>query len=279
MHTLECAALGLALGLPLVALRVYAWDAGAAEELPALGEMHALMAEEAEPWLARFNLGHLAAHATLEVLPTLLLLLPAAQGGLAAGFEFYSSLLKQTLFGLGGGPDAAAALGDAGGAVVAAAAATPTGLGAVLAMLITATAAGTVQSLNLVQDEAEVDVVRDAVQNADRFYRLTAMEVGSSADDAARAATAFKAVAVSWMEAREDACAVAGAIAFVDVVWVSAIWYLTSDLAAAAAAALSISAVDYGHLYALTRDGGARGRRADRKRARGGSVPGESEGL
>jgi hypothetical protein len=260
--------------LPLVALRLYMWAPEAADALPAFGEMHRLMAEEAEPWLARFNRGHLLAHAALEVLPTTLLLLPAAQGGLAAGFEFYSSLLQRTLFGGGAAADVATALAGDGGA--AAAAATPTGVAAVFAMLIAATAAGTVQSLNLGTDEAEAEVVRDAVQSADRFYRLTAMEVGSSADDAARAATAFKAVAVSWMEAREDACALAGAITFVDVIWISAIWYLTSDLSGAAVAALLVSAVDYHHLWGLTRRGTGR-RRPDPKRTRGGSAPGESE--
>jgi hypothetical protein len=84
------------------------------------------------------------------------------------------------------------------------------------------------------------------------------MEVGSTAADAARASTAFKAVAVSWMEAREDASSLAGSVAFLDVVCISAIWHLTGDLAAAATAALAVAAVDYHYLHDAALRGGAR---------------------
>ncbi|GBF97227.1 hypothetical protein Rsub_10088 [Raphidocelis subcapitata] len=267
-HSLGAAAVGAALALPLVAFRAYSWTPEAAEALPSLADMHRMMAEEAEPWLSRFNRGHLAAHAALETLPMTLLLLPAAQGGLAAAFEFWSSLLQSSLLGPGGGGAAAAA--------AAAAAATPQGLSAVLALLVTATCAGVVQSLNLVTDEEQLEVVRDAVQNADRYYRLTSMQVGSTADDATRASRAFKAVAVSWMEASEDASALAGAVTFVDVVMVSAIWYATGDLAAPAAAALAVAAVDYHHLHAAAARGG--GRRGGKRGAeeRRGPTRGES---
>jgi hypothetical protein len=172
LHSLQSAAVGALCAIPLVAFRAFTWTKEASDQAPALSDMHRLMAEEAEPWLSQFNRGHLAAHSAIETLSTLLLLLPAAQGGVAAGFAFYSSVLQQTLFGVGGAA-AAAALADGGdGAAAAAAAATPEGLGAVLALAITATVAGVVQSLNLGQDEERVEVVRDAVQNADRWASL-----------------------------------------------------------------------------------------------------------
>jgi len=334
IHSLESAATGALLAVPLVAFRAYTWTPAAADSLPPLSDMHRLMAEEAEPWLSRFNRGHLAAHAAIEVLSTLLLLLPAAQGGIAAGFDFYSSLLQRTLLG------ASSAAGAAGEGAAAAAAATPEGLGAVLALVITATCAGVVQSLNLNTDEEQLDVVRDAVQNADRcvrtacwlcavdicagllphmshalhrqwhglpktlsvaqppqqhrkpqpdpsltpplappcppprYYRLTSMEVGSTADDAARASTAFKAVAVSWMESHEDASALAGAISFLDVVSMSVIWYATGDLTAAAVAALAVAAVDYDNLLKAISRQRSGGRRGERSRTPRGPTPG-----
>lgn len=86
------------------------------------------------------------------------------------------------------------------------------------------------------------------------------MQVGSSPQDAARASKAFKAVAVSWMESREDACALSGAIAFLDVVMLSGIWHATGDLSAAIAAGLAIAIVDYSNLHDMA--GGGKGSRA-----------------
>ncbi|KAI8464600.1 MAG: hypothetical protein J3K34DRAFT_524892 [Monoraphidium minutum] len=266
-HTAGAALAGAALGAPLAALRHQTWSRDAADALPALGDMHRLMAEEAEPWLCSFSHPQLAAHAALEVLPTTLLLLPAAQGGISAGLGYAASILQGAFVAspaaaaaAAGGPATAAALDAAPGALGAAAAAgLPSGAGALAALLLTAAAAGAAQSTNLVTAEEEVDILRDAVHSADRYYRLTAMEVGSTAADADRASTAFKAVAVSWMEMREDASSLAGSVAFLDVISISAIWYMTGDLAAAATAALAVAGVDYYHLHRLaTQRGGAR---------------------
>lgn len=258
LHSLESALVGAALAVPLVACRTALWSKEAEERLPALADMHRLMAEEAEPWLHRFSGGHLAAHAAMEVLSMVLLLLPAAQGGISAGLEFYSSLLQQSL--LGGGA-AMAAAADAG------AAALPHGVGAAIALVATATCAGVVQSLNLGSDEEQVQIVKDAVANADRYYRLTASDAGSGPGSAARASTAFKAVAVSWMEAQEDASSLCGAVSFLDVLSLSAIWYATGDLAAPAVAALAVAAVDYHHLHAAAQTGAGGGRGKTNKSA------------
>lgn len=168
LHSLQCALIGAALAIPPVAARAYLWSPEAAEQLPPLGDMHRLKAEEAEPFLSQYNKGHVLVHAVLEIIPVALLLLPAAQGGLSAGLEFYSSLLQQSLFGSGAAAAAAASTMEAAAGGGAAGAAVPGGLGALLALIITATCTGVVQSWEIATDEEQVEVVKDAVQNADR---------------------------------------------------------------------------------------------------------------
>ncbi len=71
-----------------------------------------------------------------------------------------------------------------------------------------------------------------------------AMDVSSRSGSAQRAALAFRSVAEAWMDARNDASSLAMCMCAVDVFALGALWYVTGDLAAPAAAALAINAVD-----------------------------------
>ncbi len=81
----------------------------------------------------------------LEQLPLLFLLLPVAQGGLAASYSHYNDAL-------------AAGIG----------ARLPEHLGVGLAMLATAGVVGVSKGLELSVSDEEYDVVKSAVENADR---------------------------------------------------------------------------------------------------------------
>ncbi len=62
-------------------------------------------------------------------------------------------------------------------------------------LLFTAFVAGTAKSIEVGIEDDQIRTVNEAVENADRFYRVTGMGVNSKAADAEGAAQAFKAVA------------------------------------------------------------------------------------
>ena len=62
-------------------------------------------------------------------------------------------------------------------------------------LLFTAFVAGSAKSIEIGIDDEKIRVVREAVENSDRFYRVTGMGVNSKATDATGASRAFKAVA------------------------------------------------------------------------------------
>ncbi len=74
-------------------------------------------------------------------------------------------------------------------------------------------------------------------------------------DDAQRASTAFKAVAVSWMSSKDKASALAGALGLLDVLYLGAVWHWTGDFTAAAVAGLLAHSVDYFQMYELVTRG------------------------
>lgn len=60
-----------------------------------------------------------------------------------------------------------------------------------------------------------------------RYYKLMAMDSGKrSAQDSA---TAFRCVAIAFMQERQEACATAGLLSFADVVLLGSLWYATGE--------------------------------------------------
>jgi hypothetical protein len=100
--------------------------------------------------------------------------------------------------------------------------------------------------------EEERDVVQNAVENADRFYRLMSNDnatSSSSHESYEDASLAFKSVALVWMETRTTAAAAAGAILAADVAYMTLTWHLTGDLTSAMVAALAVNWVEYHSLH------------------------------
>eukprot|EP00955_Chlamydomonas_euryale_P043290 352550-Chlamydomonas_euryale.AAC.9 len=125
-------------------------------------------------------------------------------------------------------------------------------------LVMAAFAAGLGAGLQISVTEEEEDVVTDAVDNADRFYRLRTSEergagTASSDEDGAEAATAFRAVALVYLESRNQASALARTVSFCDVFLQGLLWYATGNLAAPAIVALAVNYVDYFHMHGAVR--------------------------
>ncbi len=85
-------------------------------------------------------------------------------------------------------------------------------------LAVTAAVVGLQRGMELGVSDHEFEVVTQASDNSDRFYRLVAMNVGSRKEDAARAALAFRSVAQAWLHSRTDAALAAAGISFCDVI-------------------------------------------------------------
>lgn len=230
LHSLQSAALGALFAVPLSAARVWSWSRDAYHRVPALEDMHRSQLEVTSPWLTGLGTPHLATLVALECLPLLFLLLPAAQGAITSTMALYNEMLQNSLH-----------------------CSLPEQTSAVIAILLTATVAGVGKGFESGVSEEEYSLVNSAVNNADRYYRVMAMDSTSQVQDAERAALAFKAVAVAWMQSKEAASQLAGFISFVDVVFLGVVWHATGDLTSAAVASLLVNGVDYYYLHRLSR--------------------------
>jgi hypothetical protein len=92
LNSLQSAAVGALMVAPFAALRAWSWKPEAAEVLPSLPDMHDMQAESSAPWLSGLNTQHLLMLMSLEILPLLFLLLPAAQGGINASIGLYNEV-------------------------------------------------------------------------------------------------------------------------------------------------------------------------------------------
>lgn len=291
------AALGALAGLPLVWLKQWSWSPAATQSLPALEDMHRTRLQMVAPWLQRMSRAHVAAVMACEVLPMTLLLLPAAQSVIAAWSSVAASLpplgpaVQETAAG-GGEPRETLVrlVGLLLTATLAAicqgtelspseeefevsAASLPLPLPLLPHCCCLATLLRLVQSVlpataslyahlqhRLPPSFVPVQVIQAAVDNSDRYYRLTTMSVGSRQEDAEHAALAFRCVSQVYLETRGDAALLAGAFTFLEVLFLGGLWYLAGmNVAAPAAAAMAIASVDYYHLHQAVEGSGGQG--------------------
>jgi hypothetical protein len=155
------------------------------------------------------------------VVPGVLILLPATTGGIAKSLEMYCEVAGSAP------PDFLPSLG---------------------ALLITATIAGVAKVAETSVTLEEYEVVRNALENADRYYRVMAMDRDSTPADARRAADAFRTVALTWMARNQVAVRFAAALGALEVIFLGVLWQQTGDLAAPMVAALGAAAVDFAHI-------------------------------
>lgn len=263
--SLFAAGVGAIAALPLVMLRSWSWSPQAAKVMPALEDMHMAQVTLQAPWFARSSSWHVFAMLALEVLPITMLLLPAAQGGLMASISTYTTLLGD---GMGADPSV------------------PVSLVQLCCLGLTACVSGLGKGLELGVSDQEYEVVQQAVDNSDRYYRLMGSDSSStSSSSSARAAgaspaaaMAFRSVAQAWMDTRNDASVMSGLISAMDVMCLGGIWYASGNLVAPAVAALAINAVDYfnTHQAVCKREAKVTSRSVVGGRAGGGSSSGPS---
>jgi urease accessory protein UreF len=145
-HSFQAAALGAAAAIPLVLYKLGSWQPETQADDAALSGLRKAQTEQAKPWLVGMNGTQLAAHLAMDTVPPLFLMLPAAQAGLNSSFAFTS-----------------AALGNATGVDL------PEEFGFLLALVMTGVVTAAVRSSDYMIDPAQVQVVSDAVANADRW--------------------------------------------------------------------------------------------------------------
>lgn len=178
-----------------------------------------------KPVMANLNTAQTAVLLASEVVPGLLILLPAATGGIAKLLGLYGDLAGVEL---------------------------PTFLPHVLALMVVSTIAGVSKVAETSVSLEEYEVVRDAVDNADRYYRLMAMNRDTTPADAERAAAAFRAVALTWMARNQVAVRFAAALGALEVIYLGVLWQVTGDLSAPLVAAIGAAAVDFAHIRRLS---------------------------
>jgi hypothetical protein len=165
-----------------------------------------------------------------EVLPSTLMLLPAAQGGLTTSLGVYAQHMRDW------GLDIPAAGPIFGG------------------IFVTSVLAAAARLLEHAVTYEEYEVVSNAIQNADRYYKVMAVDSSSNSPQTPdSAAQAFKAVAFTWLVNRQQACTILALLTAFEVAFQGFLWRLTGDMAAPIAAALMMTAVDLSFVKQLLR--------------------------
>jgi hypothetical protein len=223
LGSLHAAAIGGAAALPLVAIKGFLWSDKAHSMLPFLEDVQQQQINEFQPILYQLNPAQTVLVVGSEVIPGLLILLPAATGGCRKLLEMYFDLAGvETNATAAHNPFAAAASVS------------------IAALLM----AGT-KLVELTPSEEEYDTVKDALTNADRFYSLVGQGRDSNAADATSNAAAFRAVAVTWLARRQVAARFAALLATLEVLFLGTLWHFTGDFTAPLVAGLASAAVDF----------------------------------
>jgi hypothetical protein len=145
LNSLQAGLIGAAAAAPLVAYKLFSWSSIAQQDNPTLAALKRSQTDVARPWLSNMDGRQLTAHVVLDTLPLLFLMLPAAQAGLTASFNWSSQ-----------------AIGRSTGLQL------PEEVGFMVALFMTAAVTSAVRSTELMADPEQVQVVGDAVANADR---------------------------------------------------------------------------------------------------------------
>ncbi|KAK9813148.1 hypothetical protein WJX72_009864 [[Myrmecia] bisecta] len=220
--SLEAAGLGAVAALPLIALKLGLWSEQWRRSFPALDDAHRSQVEHFTPLISNMTPAQVSLVMLMEVLPTVLLVLPAAQGGLTASFSLYASHMH----------DIGLHLPEQGPSV--------------LALVLTAFLASLARLIENSVSGEEYAVVEAAMRNADRYYRLMS---GPHQDDADKSCIAFKSVAATWLNRKKVAGSFTAVLTAFEVVFLGILWRETGDLAAPLTAAMLSYSVDFAQLH------------------------------
>jgi hypothetical protein len=215
--SLQAALVGLGVSVPLCIFKHALWSESAHKELPFLEDMQSTQVNEFKPILTDLSKGQSAIIMACEVIPTVLFVLPAFTGGVSNMLEMY----RQSFDGVQN--------------------AIPDTLPPLIALTITSIVTGVSKLIDQSPSPEEYDVIKESLENADRYYKVMAGPGENNRDSE----EAFKNVALMWLAKRQVAARFAGAISSFEVFYLGLLWLETGDLAAPLAAALAINAVDF----------------------------------
>ena len=103
---------------------------------------------------------------------------------------------------------------------------------------------------NVVDGDVE-KVLDDACDSADKYYRVTSTSQSGQEQEAKRQSEAFKHVCEAYIDVKTETALTAGLFTGLETAYITAVWFLSGNLASALAAFYLISLVDYGHYHEL----------------------------
>jgi len=223
LDSLAAAAVGLVAGLPLAGLRAVLWGKEMKTKLPAVEKMLDLEQEYYQPVLEGLSDLQVAIVMTAEVLPTLLIVLPAAQSGLTFSYSVYTQLVG--------------ALVGKEGDVMA--------VSESLALLTTAALSAIGQLVNGSINAEQKETIDEALKNSERYYKLTWLQPGRTKEDAEDARKAFEYVARTYVDTWQDSSRLTAIFTAGEVIYLGLLWRATGDLWAPFVCTMLPHAVDF----------------------------------
>lgn len=217
IDSLIAAGIGLGAAVPLCVFKNALWSETAFQELPFLEDLQNKQVDEFKPILTNLSKPQAALVLACEVLPTVLIVLPAFTGGVSNMLEVY----RQSFDGIRE--------------------AVPETIPPLIALTLTSLLSGISKLIDQGPTEEEYDVIKDALDNAERYYRVMAGPEENTVD----AEDAFKKVALLWLARRQVAARFAAAVSSFEVFYLGLLWFETGDLTASLVAAFALNAVDF----------------------------------
>lgn len=224
--TFKAAAFGGLASLPLVILKYALWTDRVRRQFPFVDEILERQIQDFMPVLSSLSRLESLIILLSEVVPGILLLFPTTVGGISELLEWCG---REVGFQL-----------------------SPS-LASVTAISITALVVATSRGVNLLPGEEEEEIIRNAVENSERYYRLMGLNSNSvtglqftSQADATESALAFQAVAAAWLSQKKLAARWDAALGAFEILYLGLLWQWTGDLAAPLLAAIASAAVDFG---------------------------------
>ena len=227
MSTVVAALTGALVSVPLAVFKNALWTEDADAQLPFLKELQRTQINDFTPILTGLSPVQCAIILACEVVPTVFIVYPAFVGGITSMLEGYRA-----------GSEALAN-------------SVPETLPPLVALSIVALLSGVSKLIDQGPSPEEYDVIKDALENADRYYKVMAGpgENNKSSEEA------FKSVSLMWLARRQVSARFAGALSSFEIFYLGMLWLETGDLAAPLVAALALNAVDFVKVYdALPRE-------------------------
>lgn len=201
LHSLKAAGVGALASIPLVLLNYYLWTSPkAAEQLPFLEEVQSKQLEDFGPMIDGLSPLQLQAFMVAETLPGVLMTYCAGAGLIA-------HLIHTAVdFAVNGGTGGFGDLGELASAASVSSSSSSSILSSLpplapeaVGLAVAASLAGVARGSEIAASEEEYEVIRDAIENSEKYYRVVAMGKDSTVVDASEASTTFITVAIRWM--------------------------------------------------------------------------------